>query len=60
MKNKIEDKITEIDLLQSDVLRMGKLKVEMYKKIEDLSKCVISQNAQIVNISKRIDDMSLF
>lgn len=59
MKTKIEEKIKDIETLQNDMVRMGKVKLEMYKKIEDLTKSVISQNVQIQDLTKKLEDTSM-
>jgi hypothetical protein len=57
MKNKIEEKIIDIEILKSDVIRMGNVKIEMYKKVDELTKSVIKQNIQIQDITKKLDSV---
>ena len=56
MKSKIEEKISDFNQIQSDVVRMGKIKLEMYKKIDELTKSVNAQTAQLSSITKKISD----
>lgn len=59
MKSKIEEKIIDLEKLQSDLVRMGKVKIEMYKKIDELSKSVTTQNNKLNEISQTIDQLNI-
>ena len=56
MKDEIENKINDYKLLQDDLVRMGKIKLEMYKKVIALEKAIIDQNNQIKTILEKLDN----
>jgi hypothetical protein len=58
MKHEIEDRMKDYSSLQSDLLRMATVKVEMYKKINELNSSVVSQNKQISDIVSKLDNLS--
>lgn len=47
MKHEIEIKIDDYKIVQNDLVRLSKIKLEMYKKIDDLQKSVKLQEQQI-------------
>lgn len=55
MKDQIESKIVEYDELQNDLVRVGKIKLEMYKKINELNNSVNLQNKQINEIKNKLE-----
>jgi len=58
MKHEIENRVREYDTLQNDLLRMGAVKLEMYKKINELNHSVTIQNKQIEDIVYKLDNLS--
>lgn len=55
MKDEIENKINDYKLLQDDLVRMGKVKLEMYKKIALLENNIADQNKQIKLVLEKIE-----
>ncbi len=60
MKNEIETKANEYKLLQDDLVRMGKVKIEMHKKITEIQTSLQEQNNQLVSISAKMDNSSMY
>lgn len=58
MKHEIEDRMKDYSSLQNDLLRMAAVKIEMYKKINELNSSVLSQNKQISDIVSKLDNLS--
>lgn len=58
MKTKIEDNIKEMTILENDVLRMAKLRLELNKKMDALSLSVTSQTSQINKILTKMTELS--
>lgn len=55
MRDEIDEKIGTYKLLQDDLVRIGGLKIEMYKKIEDLNKKINDQNSQLDELKTKFD-----
>lgn len=55
IRNEIDDKVKIYKSLQDDLVRMGKIKLEMYKKIEHLDKQIKNQNEYVSKLSLKFD-----
>jgi hypothetical protein len=56
IKQEIENKSNDFKSLQNDLIRMGKIKIELYKKIDDINNTIKSQNELINNITRKLDE----
>ena len=56
MKDEVEIKMNEYKLLQDDLVRMGKVKLEMYKKITEIKTSIQEQNNQLTTIASKINN----
>jgi hypothetical protein len=60
MKDEVETKMGEYKLLQDDLVRMGKVKIEMYKKITEIKTSIQEQNNQLAVITSKINNSSQY
>jgi hypothetical protein len=57
MRDEIEEKTNTYKLLQDDLTRIGELKLEMYKKINELDKRISDQNNQLSELKTKFDQI---
>jgi hypothetical protein len=58
MKEEIIRKTIEYDELQADVVRLGKIKLDLYDKISQLTDTIKKQNEQIQTLTSKIDTLT--
>lgn len=59
MRDELEEKTFTYKLLQDDLIKIGQLKLEMYRKINDLDKRVTEQNTQLSELKIKFDQIML-
>lgn len=59
VRDEIDDKINSYKSLQDDLLRMGKIKIEMYKKLSRLEASVKNQSSQISTLNSKLTSLSV-
>jgi hypothetical protein len=57
MRDEIEDKTFAFKSLQDDLIRIGNLKIDMYKKINDLGKKINDQSLQMTELKFKFSQM---
>lgn len=57
MRDELEEKTFTYKLLQDDLIKIGQLKLEMYRKINDLDKRVTNQNTQLSELKNKFDQI---
>lgn len=57
MRDEIDEKTRTYVLLQDDLVRIGELKLEMYKKINELDRRITYQNNQLTDLKIKFDQL---